>query len=161
MATKKKSTTAPLLIRIKPFNARRKHFVRVWVHGPSGKRFEERKGWYKIDDERLLASLRKARQLEGDEDSPDVFDICTVEQAKLIDQMERKQSVKRADADNANDLSTSDFGRRKADEAMAPPEDRRTKTIRNLDDKRAERTVRVKSPRGPRSVVAADDAAES
>lgn len=146
-----------ILVRVKPYNSKRRHVVRVWVHGPSGKRFEERKGWYSLDsvkDARLIEALRGACQIEGDLDSPPVFDICTVDQAKLIDKSEAVINVRRATAENANDLSTADFGRRKAEDAAAVPEDRRTATLARLKAKPA-------GARGMRASSAEEERTES
>jgi hypothetical protein len=96
------------LVRLKPYDKRRRHVMKVYVHGPTGKKFEERKGWYKVDVE-LARYLGGVQEIEGDEYAPLAFDICTQEEAKRIDDTERRVRERRAQSDEANDLTTSDL----------------------------------------------------
>ncbi len=47
----KPKASPTLLVRLKPYDKRRRHVMKIYVHGPSSKKFEERKGWYKVDEE--------------------------------------------------------------------------------------------------------------
>jgi hypothetical protein len=122
---RKVRASATLLVRLKPYDKRRRHVMRVYVHGPSSKKFEERKGWYKVDSE-LAEYLAEIPQIEGDEDAPRAFDVATPAEAAKIDERERKVRERRALAAEANDLSSGDLGgrRRAIDATDAPVADR-------------------------------------
>ncbi len=114
------------LVRLKPYDKRRRHVMRMYVHGPTGKRFSEKAGWYKVDDS-LAAYLGTVSQIEGDEDAPRAFDVCSAVQAQAIDAAEKKTREKRAQANEANDFTTSDLRggeRRRAASAVDAPSDR-------------------------------------
>lgn len=166
-----KQSAKKLLVRLKPHNPRKGCVLRTFVHGPTGKRFEERRGWYTIDalasfqreNERgemkkvlLVSALREARQVEGDEDSKGAFDICTLEEARAIDAREKKEGVRRAGAGEANDLTTRDLGngRRAAEDAGEAPETRR----RVPAGPRGARSPVERPSRGARSMQATADA---
>jgi hypothetical protein len=134
-------------VRLKPHNKRRGHVMRVYVHAPTGKKFEERRGWYKVDLE-LANYLESVLQREGDEDSPRAFDVrSTREQCDALDAKDAKEVIQRRAAAEANDLSTGDLGyRRSAARALDAAGDR-------IAASRAAPTVR-----GPRSMRAAEPA---
>jgi hypothetical protein len=131
------------LVRLKPYDRRRRHVMRVYVHGPTGKKFEERKGWYKVDAS-LAKYLGTVQQIEGDEDAPFAFDVCSAEEAKRLDERERRVRVKRAESDEANDLTTGDLhgNRRHAGTAREAAEDRFA-ARRGREPVRRERSMRV------------------
>lgn len=104
-------------VRLKPYDPRRRHLLRSFMHGPSNQRFEEKRGWYVVPDP-LAKYLSAVHQIESDPDSPLAFDVCTLEEAKAIDAREKKTAEKRAAAGEANDLTTNELGenrRRAAD----------------------------------------------
>lgn len=109
------ATEATKLVRLKRHDPRRRHVLRSYMHGPSGKRFEEKRGWYVVPGE-LAAKLAKVRQIESEDESPLAFDICTLAEAKAIDAREKVITERRAAAADANDLTSSDVadGRRRA-----------------------------------------------
>jgi hypothetical protein len=113
---------ATKLARLKPYDPRRRHLLRSFMHGPSGKRFEEKRGWYRVTDG-VAKYLARVHQVESDPESPLAFDVCTLEEAKAIDAREKVVAERRAGAADANDLTTGDLGenrRRAAD--VAPDE---------------------------------------
>jgi hypothetical protein len=110
--TKPKASSSAVLVRLKPYDKRRRHVMRIYVHGPTSKKFEERKGWYKVDPE-LAAYLAEIPQIEGDEDAPRAFDVATPAEAAKIDERERKVRERRALAAEANDLTSGDLGGRR------------------------------------------------
>lgn len=117
----KPKASPTLLVRLKPYDKRRRHVMKIYVHGPSSKKFEERKGWYKVDEE-LANYLAEIPQIEGDEDSPRAFDVVTASEAAKIDERERKVRERRALSAEANDLSSGELGgRRRAIDATDAP----------------------------------------
>jgi len=139
---------ATKLVRLKPYDRRRRHVMRTYVHGPTGKKFEEKKGWYKVDAT-LAKHLAGVQQIEGDDQSPFAFDVCDAAEAKRIDERERKLKDKRAQADEANDLTTGDLhgNRRHAGTAREPAEDRFA-SRRGQEPARRERSMRVADATG-------------
>ena len=114
------STRSPsMLVRLKPYNPKRGCVMRKYTHGPSGKRFEENCGWYKVDAG-LAAYLKTVRQISGDPESADAFDVCTEAEAKRIDEREKK-SKDRKDPNEATDLTTSDLRRLDASASTGDP----------------------------------------
>jgi hypothetical protein len=152
-----------MMVRLKPYNPRRKHVIRTFVHGKSGTKFLEAHGWYRVD-ESIAKELRDARQIEGDEYSPDAFDVCTLPEAKRIDAKEKKELERKA-AGDANDLTTGDLhGRRSAADAGEAIRDRnadaratRHGSQRGQDATPAARARAPKKARAPRSMSAAAD----
>jgi hypothetical protein len=128
------------LVRLKPLNPRKRYVMKLYVHGPSGKTFYEKRGWYKVDDA-LAEYLSEVRQIESDEDSPLAFDVCTQPEAKRIDERERKVKDKRAQSGDANDLTTGDL-RRRADRPQDAPGDRHA-ARRGAEPASRQRSMRV------------------
>jgi hypothetical protein len=96
-------------VRLKPFDPRRRHVLRTYMHGPTRQSFDESRGWYQVADD-LAAYLATVRQVESEPESPDAFDVCTFEEAQAIDARERKAASGPASPAEATDLSTSDLG---------------------------------------------------
>lgn len=74
-----------LLARLKPLNERKGHRVRIYMY--EGARFYVDRGWYEVD-EALAEKLRDLHQDYDDPDSPDLFDVCTREEAERLEQAE-------------------------------------------------------------------------
>jgi hypothetical protein len=114
---------AILLVRLRPYNPRKGLVLRKYTHAETGARFEEAMGWYKVPAA-VAQKLRAVHQQPRDADTPLAFDVCTVVEAKEMDKAERRARL-RMDADEANDLATSDLGgdpmRRSAERAAEPP----------------------------------------
>lgn len=134
-----------MLVRIKPYNPKRGHVLRKYTHLPTGKRFEENAGWYKVDAG-LANYLKGVHQIASDPDSQFAFDVCTEAEAKRIDEREKK-SKERKDPNEANDLTTSDLHRRldASQSTGSPVEERRQARAARSQraDQRAERTRSV------------------
>jgi hypothetical protein len=100
-------------VRLKPFDPRKRHLLRTYMHGPTRQSFDEARGWYSVD-EPLAAYLAKVHQVESDPESPSAFDVCSFAEAQAIDARERKAATGPASAADAVDLSTSDLGENRA-----------------------------------------------
>lgn len=116
-----------MMVRIKPFNKNRKHLRRLHVDGVSGRKYEETRGWYKVADEAAIDRLREVRQIEGDENSPYVFDVETFAGAMAIDKSEEREFKKRS-ANNANEESGAPT-RRRAEDVVDRPAPRAPRAI--------------------------------
>jgi len=85
--------TQTMLVRLKPYNPKRVHLLRRFTY--RGVRFMEDRGWYRVDEE-IAGYLRDVRQVDSDPDSPLAFDVCTEEEARAIEEKERKEKRRRA-----------------------------------------------------------------
>ncbi len=120
-----------MLVRLKPYDPRKRHVMRKFTHGPTNSRFEEHMGWYRVSAS-LAEELALVLEIRSDESSPRAFDVCTQAQANAIDQRERRVRL-RADSDDPNDLTSEDLHRRdassmrrRANEAIEPPQGKHT-----------------------------------
>jgi hypothetical protein len=98
-----------MLVRIKPYDPNRGRLVRRYTAFST--RFDEKRGWYRVGDD-VAQYLSTVHQVAGDEDSPLVFDVCTEEQAREIEEADRRRAQERAQAvapnvARPNDTSTS------------------------------------------------------
>ena len=113
----------PKLIRIKPYDPKRGHLVRRYT--VFSIRFDESRGWYRVADD-VADYLAKVHQRPHDEDSPLVFDVCTEDEAKALEEAERKKAEERAKAAEPNvaspyDLTTADLASRRVGSIPAAP----------------------------------------
>ncbi len=83
-----------LYVRVKPYNPKKGHLTRRHFDGTYGHKFLEGKGWYEVSAEEGR-HLRRTLQNAYDPDSPEVFDVCTLAQARELEAEERikKESV--------------------------------------------------------------------
>lgn len=109
-----------IFVRIKPHNPKKGHRLRRFL--VFGLKFEEEKGWYKINRTvthggskvDVAGYLAEVRNSEMDEDSALAFDLVdTQAEALAIDAKEKKAAEKRASAAEPNaaqaiDLTSSD-----------------------------------------------------
>ena len=136
--------SSTMLVRLKPCNPKRGLVMRKYTHGPTGKRFEESAGWYKVDAG-LADYLGSVHQIVTDLDSPRAFDVCTEAEARRVDEREKKEKL-RKDPSEANDLTTSDLRRLDASSSTGSPVDERRAA-------RAARTDRARRAAGSRSMT--------
>jgi hypothetical protein len=78
---------ALMLARLKPYNPKKGHLTRIYMF--DGNRFYEERGWYEVPDD-LAEKLRGLHQEHYDEDSPDLFDVCTPEEAEALERRDAK-----------------------------------------------------------------------
>lgn len=81
---------APFYARIKPYNP--KKGLTLQRYTVLGQVYLESKGWYPIDSEELARALKKLRVDENNEESPPVFDVCTLDEANQIDEQEARKA---------------------------------------------------------------------
>ncbi len=121
-----------MFVRLKRYNPRRGYVMRKYTHMPSGKKFEETSGWYKVNTE-VAESLRDIHQRPRDEESPLAFDVCTQAEAEAIDALERKEQTRR-EAHGANDLTTGTL--RRGNDGPSPE-------LTPVDERRQARAARI------------------
>lgn len=78
------------LARLKPLNERKGYKVNVYM--TDGARFIVERGWYEVSDE-LAAKLRELHQDHYDPESPELFDVCTREEAMRLEESERARAA--------------------------------------------------------------------
>ena len=100
------------LIRLKPYDPKKGHVIRRYT--AFGVRFDEARGWYKVSDE-VAAYLASVHQRPGDDDSPAAFDVCTDDEAKAMEAVEKKKAEERARAAEPNVAQPHDVSARPAD----------------------------------------------
>lgn len=128
-----------MLVRLKPLSERKGHKVQIYTF--AGLRFYERQGWYEVEDG-IAEQLRNLHQDHYDEETPDLFDVCTREEAQKLDEKERQaaersgvanpaQAVRtrvqkpastRRDAESSGDMSTEDLDAQR-EAQLNPPDD--------------------------------------
>lgn len=104
-----------IFVRIKPHNPRKGYRLRRYL--VFGMKFEEEKGWYRINSAvnyggqqiDVAAYLGEVRNSEIDEDSALAFDIATEAEAKAIDAREKKAREKKASAAEPNASAAIDL----------------------------------------------------
>jgi hypothetical protein len=120
-----------MLVRLKPYDPRRKFVLRRYVY--AGIHFLVTRGWERVPKE-IADYLRGVRQKEFDSYSPPAFDVCTDEEATALDARERAESATRRIAFEAvavvrprhgaaGVVTTADLPGRRAEEEAAPRRD--------------------------------------
>lgn len=138
-------------VRLKPLDKRAGHVLRDITVSKWRTRIRESKGWHRIEtsNRAMLADLRAMRQ-DGNVDNrylPRAFDICTFEEAKLVERREKEEKMKkrevRADVDHANVLSSSDLPSTGKSRDLAATEAReaRAKAQKAADEERDARRI--------------------
>jgi hypothetical protein len=131
-----------MLVRLKPYDPRRKFVLRRYVYG--GIHFLVTRGWERVP-KTVADYLRAVRQSEFDPYSPPAFDVCTEEEAAALEKRERELSDARRTALDAipvveprrgsRVVTTADLPGAPAtddedDEAVARPRGRRSEARR-------------------------------
>lgn len=127
------------LVRLKPVNEKteRKGY-KVRIYSIFGLRFLEERGWYEVSED-IAAQLAELHQEHYDLDSPDLFDVCTPEEAAAIDEKEaeaeaiarstarkpsqpiRTRTASSGSGGGTGDMSTADIAPDRA--ALNPPDE--------------------------------------
>lgn len=101
--------TQTMLVRLKPYNPKRGCFLRRFTY--KGLRFQEERGWYRVDLG-VAKYLGDVRQVDSDPDSSPAFDVCTEEEARALEEKEKREKRQRArvgEAINVNETATEPF----------------------------------------------------
>lgn len=125
--------SAPMLVRLKPFNPRKGYVMKTYVDGPTGAVFREERGWYEVDDPVLIERLKECKSRPDREESPNAFDVCTREQAiELERRIRREQQLRHSSLDplSVEGASRDHIGGRAP--RFPPARDRSTLTTADL-----------------------------
>ena len=119
--------TETLLVRLKPYDPRRKFVLRRYVY--AGIHFLVTRGWERVPKE-IADYLRDVRQKEFDPYSPPAFDVCTEAEARALEKRERELSGLRRTALDAipvaqprrssGAVTTRDLAGQESDDEEAP-----------------------------------------
>jgi len=91
-----------MLARIKPYNKRRGHLVRILNY--RGIKFDATKGWYRVDDA-TAAVISSVHQDQNDLESPLAFDVMTEADARNLEKVETKKLEEKAKASDPIDAA--------------------------------------------------------
>jgi hypothetical protein len=91
-----------MLARIKPYNKRRGHLVRILNY--RGIKFDATKGWYRVDDA-TAAVISSIHQDQNDLESPLAFDVMTEDAARTLEKVETKKLEEKAKASDPIDAA--------------------------------------------------------
>lgn len=123
----KQTTKKTYYVRIRPVDQRRGNVLKSYTLVQDGITFQEKRGWYTVD-ESIARKVVDIHQNPADEQSPFAFDVCaSKEEAERLDNADKKALIKRARAEEANDLTTRDLagGRRGVEHAQEVYVDKR------------------------------------
>lgn len=99
--TKKSARATDFLVRIRPVKNRHPRRYTCFTI-----RFDEERGWYRVDPH--VAKYLKQVHVESDNpDSAKLFDVCSEEEAREIDQMELDAKLQNGRAAAASPVRTS------------------------------------------------------
>ena len=93
-----------MLVRLKPFDARRGHVLRRFTY--RGIKFHVERGWYRVEPA-VAAYLREVRQVAGDPHAPLAFDVQTEEEARATDAREEDEAKVRRSAAEATRVAVA------------------------------------------------------
>jgi hypothetical protein len=91
-----------MLVRLKPHDPKKGLLLKQYTY--QGIRFQAGRGWYKVDGE-VAAYLEEVHSVPGDEDTPLAFEVCTPDEARAMDEKDRKAARQVLPAEEALDVS--------------------------------------------------------
>lgn len=125
-------------VRLKPFDRRAGHLLRDLTLSRWRLRVREAKGWHRVqttNDDMLrdLVGMTQTGQ-PADRYAPKAFDVCTYEEAKLVEKREREEKMQkrevRADVEHASVLRSADLPSTRDSRAADAAELRKRETDR-------------------------------
>lgn len=91
---RKEAKAQTRLARIRPLNKKKGNTCQTYT--VFGIKFKVEGGWYRVSPQ--VAEYLEKVTIDGDPDSPEVFDVCTEEDAMRIEQRERARKLEMASA---------------------------------------------------------------
>jgi hypothetical protein len=91
-----------MLVRLKPHDPKKGLLLKQYTY--QGIRFQAGRGWYRVDGE-VAAYLEEVHSVPGDEDTPLAFEVCTPDEARALDEKDRKAARQVLPAEEALDVS--------------------------------------------------------
>jgi hypothetical protein len=91
-----------MLVRLKPHDPKKGLLLKQYTY--QGIRFQAGRGWYQVNRQ-VAAYLKDVHSIPGDEDTPLAFDVCTPDQARAMDENDRKAARQALPAEEPLDMS--------------------------------------------------------
>ena len=91
-----------MLVRLKPHDPKKGLLLKQYTY--QGIRFQAGRGWYKVNGQ-VAAYLESVHSVPGDNDTPLAFDVCTPDEARAMDEKNRKAARQVVPAEQALDVS--------------------------------------------------------
>jgi hypothetical protein len=91
-----------MLVRLKPHDPKKGLLLKQYTY--QGIRFQAGRGWYKVNGQ-VAAYLESVHSVPGDNDTPLAFDVCTPDEARAMDEDDRKAARRVVPAEQALDVS--------------------------------------------------------
>jgi hypothetical protein len=91
-----------MLVRLKPHDPKKGLLLKQYTY--QGIRFQAGRGWYKVNGQ-VAAYLESVHSVPGDKDTPLAFDVCTPDEARAMDEKDRKAARQVVPAEQALDVS--------------------------------------------------------
>jgi hypothetical protein len=91
-----------MLVRLKPHDPKKGLLLKQYTY--QGIRFQAGRGWYQVN-RKVAAYLKDVHSIPGDEDTPLAFEVCTPDEARAMDENDRKAARQVLPAEEALDVS--------------------------------------------------------
>jgi hypothetical protein len=91
-----------MLVRLKPHDPKKGLLLKQYTY--QSIRFQAGRGWYKVNGQ-VAAYLKSVHSVPGDNDTPLAFDVCTPDEARAMDEKDRKAARQVVPAEQALDVS--------------------------------------------------------
>jgi hypothetical protein len=91
-----------MLARLKPHDPKKGLLLKQYTY--QGIRFQAGRGWYRVN-RKVAAYLKDVHSIPGDEDTPLAFEVCTPDEARAMDENDRKAARQVLPAEEALDVS--------------------------------------------------------
>jgi hypothetical protein len=91
-----------MLVRLKPHDPKKGMVLKQYTY--QGIRFQAGRGWYQVN-RKVAAYLENVHSIPGDEDTPLAFDVYTPDEARAMDEKDRKAARQVLPAEEALDVS--------------------------------------------------------
>jgi hypothetical protein len=101
-AGKGRTMKTSMLVRLKPYDPKKGLLLKQYSY--RGIRFQAGRGWYKVNGQ-VAAYLEGVHSVPGDNDTPLAFDVCTPDEARAMDEKDRKAARQVLPAEEALDVS--------------------------------------------------------
>jgi hypothetical protein len=119
-----------MLVRLKPHDPKKGLLLKQYTY--QGIRFQAGRGWYRVDGE-VAAYLEEVHSVPGDEDTPLAFEVCTPDEARAMDEKDRKAARQVLPAEEALDVSHVGNEQPRAKSQPGPESGAASRQRRNAD----------------------------
>jgi hypothetical protein len=124
-----------MLVRLKPHDPKKGLLLKQYTY--QGIRFQAGRGWYRVDGE-VAAYLEEVHSVPGDEDTPLAFEVCTPDEARAMDEKDRKAARQVLPAEEPLDVSHVGGEQSRAKSRPSPDRDDAARRQRRDSDRSPE-----------------------